>query len=52
MLDALKDSVNGLEKAVEHAWMERLLYEQEPSRAEQEAMAEIERSRRKRSVAG
>jgi len=52
LLDALRENVNGLEKAVEHAWMERLLYEQEQSRAEQEAMAEIERSRRKRPIGG
>jgi hypothetical protein len=48
LLDALKDNVAGLEKSVEHAWMERLLYEQEQSRAEQEAMAEIERTRASR----
>ncbi len=45
LVRALKDSVKGLEKSVEHAWMERLLYEQEQSRGEQEAMAEIERNR-------
>jgi hypothetical protein len=52
LLDALKDNVAGLEKSVEHAWMERLLYEQEQSRAEQEAMAEIERNRASRLVGG
>ncbi len=39
---AIEDNIRGLERCVEHAWMERLLYEQEQSRAEQEAMAEIE----------
>jgi hypothetical protein len=48
LLGALQDSVKGLETSVEHAWMERLLYEQEQSRAEQEAMAEIERLRTSR----
>ena len=48
LLEALTDNVRGLERAVEHAWMERLLYEQEQARAEQEAMAEIERSRTNR----
>jgi hypothetical protein len=41
----LGENIQGLETAIEHAWMERLLYEQEQVRAEQEAMAEIERSR-------
>jgi hypothetical protein len=45
LLDALGENIHGLETAIEHAWMERLLYEQEQVRAEQEAMAEIERSR-------
>jgi hypothetical protein len=45
LLDALAENIHGLETAIEHAWMERLLYEQEQVRAEQEAMAEIERSR-------
>jgi hypothetical protein len=45
LVNALEDNIAGLEKAIEHAWMERLLYEQEQVRAEQEAMAEIERSR-------
>jgi hypothetical protein len=45
LLDALGENIQGLETAIEHAWMERLLYEQEQVRAEQEAMAEIERSR-------
>lgn len=52
LLAALKESVRGLERAVEHAWMERMLYEQEQSRAEQESMAEIERSRRTRTSGG
>ncbi len=45
LLEALAENIRGLETAIEHAWMERLLYEQEQVRAEQEAMAEIERSR-------
>jgi hypothetical protein len=45
LLEALAENIGGLETAIEHAWMERLLYEQEQVRAEQEAMAEIERSR-------
>jgi hypothetical protein len=45
LLDAVQENIHGLENAIEHAWMERLLYEQEQVRAEQEAMAEIERSR-------
>ncbi len=52
LLNALQDSVKGLETSVEHAWMERLLYEQEQSRAEQEAMAEIERLRTSRPSGG
>jgi hypothetical protein len=49
LVDAVNDNVRGLEKAIEHAWMERSLYEQEQVRAEQEAMAEIQRSRNSRS---
>lgn len=45
LLEAVQENIHGLENAIEHAWMERLLYEQEQVRAEQEAMAEIERSR-------
>ncbi|MBB5872742.1 hypothetical protein F4553_006176 [Allocatelliglobosispora scoriae] len=45
LLDRLRVNVKSLETAVEHDWQERLLYEQEQARSEQEAMAEIERSR-------
>ncbi len=45
LLDGVVANVDSLERAVEQAWMERLLYEQQQSRSEQEAMAEIERSR-------
>lgn len=48
LLDRLRINVASLETAVEHDWQERLLYEQEQARSEQEAMAEIERSRRGR----
>lgn len=44
-VQAIRDNVEGLERAVEHAWMERTLYEQAQMRAEQEALAEIERAR-------
>jgi hypothetical protein len=48
LLAAIEDNLKGLEKAIEHAWMERLLYEQEQMRAEEEAVAEMERSRKAR----
>jgi hypothetical protein len=44
----LVTNVDRLEVAVESDWQERLLYQQEQARSEQEAMAEIERSRRGR----
>jgi hypothetical protein len=47
-VEALSDNIHGLESAIQHAWMERLLYEQEQVRSEQEAMAEIERSQNSR----
>lgn len=50
-LQALSVNVRSLETSVEHDWQERLLYEQEQARSEQEAMAEIERSRRGRPEA-
>jgi hypothetical protein len=49
LLEAIKDSLEGLEKAIEHAWMERLLYEQEQMRAEEEAVAEMERASKGRA---
>jgi hypothetical protein len=49
LIEAVDENIRGLERAIEHAWMERLLYEQEQSRAEQEAVAEIERSRNSRT---
>lgn len=51
LVAVIEENVAGLESALQHAWMERLLYEQEQMRAEQEALAEIERSRvRERSA--
>lgn len=44
-VQAITENVRGMENAIEHAWMERTLYEQEQMRAEQEALAEIERAR-------
>jgi hypothetical protein len=45
LLDGIAHNIGSLETAVQQAWMERLLYEQEQARSEQEVMAEIERSR-------
>jgi len=45
LLRGLRSNVRGLESAIEHAWRESLLYEQQQVRREQEAMAEIGRSR-------
>jgi hypothetical protein len=45
LLRGLRSNVRGLESAIEHAWRENLLYEQQQVRREQEAVAEIERSR-------
>lgn len=45
LLATLIEDVKGLERAIEQAWMERLLNEQEQVRDEQEATTEIERSR-------
>jgi hypothetical protein len=52
LLLALERNVHSLESAIEQAWMEKLLYEQEQSRSNQEAMGEIERSRRGRPSSG
>jgi hypothetical protein len=46
LLKGLRANVRGLERAVETDWQERLLHEQEQTRSEQEALAEIQRSRR------
>ena len=46
LLGVLRGGVASLTEAVSQDWQERLLYEQEQARSEQEAMAEIERSRR------
>lgn len=46
LLAALRAGVRTLTEAVSQDWQERLLYEQEQARSEQEALAEIERSRR------
>lgn len=51
LLEAIKENVTSLEHAIEASWRDRLLYEEEQSRAEQEALAEIERSR-SRAIAG
>ena len=51
LLRGLRNNVRGLENAIEHAWRENLLYEQQQVRREQEAVAEIERSRAGRPVA-
>lgn len=51
LLQGLRNNVQGLEGAIEHAWRERILYEQQQVRSEQEAMAEIERSRTGRPTA-
>jgi hypothetical protein len=45
VLTNLTSYVHTLETAVEHDWQERLLFEQEQTRSDQEAVAEIERSR-------
>ncbi len=45
MLEAIGENVTGLETAIQQAWMERSLYEQQQARAEQEAVAELQRSR-------
>jgi hypothetical protein len=46
LLGRLNYNVESLETAIVHDWQERMLVEQEQTRSEQEAMAEIERSRR------
>jgi hypothetical protein len=48
MLRAIERSVDQLDSAVTHEWREKMLYEQEQARSEQEALAEMERSRRGR----
>jgi hypothetical protein len=48
LLDELGKAVQSLETTIEHAWMEQLLYEQKQARSDQEALAEIERSRQSR----
>jgi hypothetical protein len=45
LVRGLRNNVTGLEGAIEQAWRENLLYEQQQVRREQEAVAEIERSR-------
>jgi hypothetical protein len=46
----IEANIGGLERAIENAWMEATLYEQEQMRAEQEALAEIERARNREQV--
>lgn len=50
MVGDLKANVDSLGDTVHHAWMEELLSEEQQTRADQEAMAEIERSRMSRPV--
>jgi hypothetical protein len=45
LLEDLMANVKSLEDSVQHAWMDRLLFEQKQVRSEQEAIAEVERSR-------
>lgn len=49
LLESLNSDIVGLEGAVLHDWQERLLYELEQQRSEQEAIAEIERGRHGRA---
>jgi hypothetical protein len=48
LLDDLNENVRSLERTIEHAWMDQVLYENQQTRSNQEAMAEIERSRQGR----
>jgi hypothetical protein len=48
LLDDLSKNVESLQNTIEHAWMDRMLYEQEQLRSEHELAAEIERSRQSR----
>ena len=48
LLADLETNVDSLQSTIEHAWMDRMLYEQEQLRSEQELAAEIERSRQSR----
>lgn len=50
MVADLQANVDSLGDTVHHAWMEELLAEEQQTRADQEAMAEIERSRMSRPV--
>jgi hypothetical protein len=43
LLHSVRTNIDHLDRAVTHEWRERMLYEQEQTRAEQEAIAEIER---------
>jgi hypothetical protein len=52
LVRGLRNNVRGLEDAIKHAWRENLLYEQQQVRREQEAVAEIQRSRGGRPSAG
>lgn len=45
LVGVLVEHLHGLERAIEQSWMERLLYEEERARGQQEAVAEMERSR-------
>ena len=45
MVNDLEANVRSLGSAMEHAWMEQLLHEQQRARSDQEKMVDIERSR-------
>jgi hypothetical protein len=45
LVQDLEANTQSLSTTVQHAWMEQLLYEQQQMRSDQEAVAEIERSR-------
>jgi hypothetical protein len=48
LLEELDSAVKSLQTTIEQAWMQELLYEQQQARSDQEALAEIERSRQSR----
>lgn len=51
LLNGVSSNILGLERAIEQAQQDRLLYEQEQIRAEQEALSEIERLRERHGLA-
>jgi hypothetical protein len=50
MVDDLEKNVESMGRTIERAWQDELLYEQQQARSDQEAMAEIERSRLSRQT--